>query len=116
MVYIPVNTIIAILQGDDNIEKSVGKDMFNIGLTKVAAGKMGTPELIITQIVFSEIVDDSYAAAGYEPWSQEQYKSVFLKNGGIITRAAGYYLEGMGWLGEQIAEGMYWTYCKVSGK
>ena len=107
MVYIPVNTIIALLQGSDNINSSVGKDMFNIGFTKVATGKLGTPEIMITKIVVSEIIDDSYAAAGYQPWSQEQYDSVFRKNGGMVTRLAGFYLDFCQKAGERIAEGIY---------
>jgi hypothetical protein len=107
MAYVPVNTLIALLQGSDNVDSAVGKDLFNIGFTKVAAGKIGTPEIMITEIVVSELVDDINAAKGYEPWSQEQYESVFLNNGGIITRAAGWYGEGCQWVGEQIAKGIY---------
>ena len=113
MVYVPANTIFALLQGSDNVDTAVGKDMFNIGFTKVAAGKLGTPEIMITKIVVSEIVDDLNAAVGYEPWSQEQYESVFLHNGGIITRIAGYIGEGCQWGGEQLGKGIFWIYNQV---
>lgn len=110
-VVIPINTILGWSSGDpDAASRGFLKDIGTTAWLKAGEKAIGGANASITLVAFSELHADLQAAQGHEAWSQEQYNAIFRENGGTLTRIAGGYLDGCQWLGEKIAEGLYYIF------